>query len=264
MRPLAREFTYQGSRTQQLSHARNLNFTRPMAETLSRHSILCPNGLHGQWQLPKSDKLVKYPINIDLTPGEIPSVQQLVESGITTKTDSSNVAPEKSSFESITFPTDEIEMHPAEEPCSMISFETVETPVSKDIIKQPSPPPVLAEVQDLIASMSPQVTEAECQSKNLMSDEYDRTEPLQLHISITLMDNFMKLAQSNTDKNLETYGVLAGSLKNRKIYVTALIIPKQESTSDSFQTTDEEEIFEVQDKRSLFPLGWIHLIIIQV
>lgn len=68
----------------------------------------------------------------------------------------------------------------------------------------------------------------------------------------------MKLAKSNTDKNLETCGVLAGSLvstdkydifcvkncimlmvcisflqKNRKFYVTSLIIPKQESTSDS-------------------------------
>lgn len=70
----------------------------------------------------------------------------------------------------------------------------------------------------------------------------------------------MKLAKSNTDKNLETCGILAGSLvsadnlrqlllifmlsdangsnlsslqKNRKFYITALIIPKQESTSDS-------------------------------
>lgn len=82
--------------------------------------------------------------------------------------------------------------------------------------------------------------------------------------------------------------------KNRRFYVTALIIPKQESTSDSVsesplyyslrkkgslhaslegfpgkysdqilseqcQTTNEEEIFEVQDKQSLFPLGWIHV-----
>lgn len=69
--------------------------------------------------------------------------------------------------------------------------------------------------------------------------------------------------------------------KNRKFYITALIIPKQESTSDSVssvfcfasvfifnslisfslqcQATNEEEIFEVQDKQSLFPLGWIHV-----
>lgn len=30
--------------------------------------------------------------------------------------------------------------------------------------------------------------------------------------STTLMENFMKMAKSNTDKNLETCGVLAGSL----------------------------------------------------
>lgn len=142
------------------------------------------------------------------------------------------------------------------------------------------------------------------------------------------MDTFMRLAKSNTMKNLETCGILAGSLvshfifpislsisqtrkmqywpfpwkfisnndmwittcvqKNRKFYITALIIPKQESTSDSVslvlfwylnlfissvlpilstsfslylqcQATNEEEIFEVQDKQSLFPLGWIHV-----
>ncbi|XXG51620.1 hypothetical protein AAC387_Pa05g0633 [Persea americana] len=79
-----------------------------------------------------------------------------------------------------------------------------------------------------------------------------------LETSTKMMDSFMRLAMSNTDRNLETRGVLAGSLKNRTFYVTALIIPKQESTSDSCQTTNEEEIFDVQDKQSLFPLGWIH------
>ncbi|KAI4998201.1 hypothetical protein ZWY2020_053543 [Hordeum vulgare] len=59
-------------------------------------------------------------------------------------------------------------------------------------------------------------------------------------------------------KNLETCGILAGNLKKRTFYVTTLIIPKQESTSDSCQATNEEEIFEVQDKGSLFTLGWIH------
>lgn len=29
--------------------------------------------------------------------------------------------------------------------------------------------------------------------------------------------------------------------------------------SEQCQTTNEEEIFEVQDKQSLFPLGWIHV-----
>lgn len=264
-----RDLAYQGSRPQpqQLAYTRpvdeqfqrmSLNFPRPNAETLSRHSILGPNGLYGHWQPPKSDKLVKYPNNIDLTPVEIPSLQQPLESSITIKTDSANVEPEKSSVQSTSNPNDEIETRRTEEPFSMISFETAESPVSADIIRQPSPPPVLTEVQDLIPAMSPQVTETECQVGNSLSDAFDHSEPLQLHISTTMMDNFMKLAKSNTDKNLETCGILAGSLKNRKFYITALIIPKQESTSDSCQATNEEEIFEVQDKRSLFPLGWIH------
>ncbi|KAF5941954.1 hypothetical protein HYC85_019596 [Camellia sinensis] len=46
--------------------------------------------------------------------------------------------------------------------------------------------------------------------------------------------------------------------KNRVFHITTLIVLKQESTSDSCQTLNEEEIFEVQDKYSLIPFGWIH------
>ncbi|KAJ0981369.1 hypothetical protein J5N97_009624 [Dioscorea zingiberensis] len=51
--------------------------------------------------------------------------------------------------------------------------------------------------------------------------------------------------------------------KNRAFFVTALIIPKQESTSDSYLATNEEEIFDYQDKLSLFPLGWIHIMLLE-
>ncbi|KAK1359086.1 hypothetical protein POM88_043560 [Heracleum sosnowskyi] len=40
------------------------------------------------------------------------------------------------------------------------------------------------------------------------------------------MEDFLRLAQKNTAKNLETCGVLAGSLKNRVFHITTLIIPK--------------------------------------
>ncbi|XP_020966137.1 AMSH-like ubiquitin thioesterase 3 [Arachis ipaensis] len=74
-----------------------------------------------------------------------------------------------------------------------------------------------------------------------------------------MMEDFLRLASKNTRKNLETCGVLVGSLKNRIFHITTLIIPKQESTSDLCLTlNNEEEIFEVQDSLSLFPLGWIH------
>ncbi|KAF9667591.1 hypothetical protein SADUNF_Sadunf15G0039500 [Salix dunnii] len=253
VRPVTGESLYQGSRTQQYSYVRpveqqfrrvSLNFQRPNEETLSRHSILGPNGLNGQWQPPRTNE------------GES------VKAELPVKSEHISSEPGISSLESILTVQDDNQKCRDEEPCSLISFETLETPVLPAVIRQPSPPPVLAEVQDLIPVMPPQVSEAEHKMDISSPDDLIRSEAsLQLHISTALMENFMKMAKSNTDKNLETCGVLAGSLKNRKFYVTALIIPKQESTSDSCQTTNEEEIFEVQDKRSLFPLGWIHIML---
>ncbi|KAF7819889.1 AMSH-like ubiquitin thioesterase 1 [Senna tora] len=267
-RPISGDFSYRGSRGQQFSYVRpvqehfhrlSLTLPRPKEETLSRHSILGPNGLKGQWQPPTSDKGIRYPTNIDLSPVEIPSLQQSLDDGSLDKKDNSILDHSRSDVESIIPESEDCKAQHAEEPISLISFETTEVPVQTDIIRQPSPPPVLAEVQDLIPAVSPHVAEAECKIETPSSDELVHGEtPLQLHISTTLMENFMKLAKSNTDKNLETCGILAGLLKNRKFYITTLIIPKQESTSDTCQTTNEEEIFEVQDKLSLFPLGWIH------
>ncbi|XP_057474756.1 AMSH-like ubiquitin thioesterase 1 isoform X1 [Actinidia eriantha] len=267
----AREFPYQGSKTQQFSLAKpleepfrrlSLTVPRPKQETLSRHSILGPNGLYGQWQPPSSDTRIQYPSSIDFTPVKIPrenSLQQAPANGVLIEAsiDSENERPNLASVLPL---NDDNKMPHAEEPCSLISFESMETPLQVDIIRQPSPPPVLAEVQDLIPASTPgPITDSEYGMENPLPDSLVSSEsPLELHISTTLMDSFMKLAKTNTDKHLETCGVLAGLLKNRKFYVTALIIPKQESTSDSCQTTNEEEIFEVQDKQSLFPLGWIH------
>ncbi|CAJ1951931.1 unnamed protein product [Sphenostylis stenocarpa] len=264
---------YQGSRTQQFSyvrpveeHVRRLSLTLPppKEETLSRHSILGPNGLKGQWRPPTTDKEIRYPSNIDLSPVELPSVLSLEHESVG-KIDNSISEHYKSDLDSIFAQSVESQPQPQpqpqhdQEPPSLISFEITETSPQIEVIRQPSPPPVLAEVQDLVPAVSPCVHEAEYKTEILPTDSCVHAEaPLQLHISTALMDSFMKLAKSNTKKNLETCGVLAGLLKNRKFYITALIIPKQESTSDSCQTTNEEEIFEVQDKRSLFPLGWIH------
>jgi STAM-binding protein len=66
------------------------------------------------------------------------------------------------------------------------------------------------------------------------------------------------VAQANTRKNLETCAVLAGTLKKGVFTISTLVVPKQEATSDSCSTINEEEIFEAQDQRGLFQLGWIH------
>ncbi|XP_061995085.1 AMSH-like ubiquitin thioesterase 2 isoform X2 [Rosa rugosa] len=76
--------------------------------------------------------------------------------------------------------------------------------------------------------------------------------------SARLMEDFLQLAKDNTEKDLETCGTLGAFLKNETFYVTTLIIPKQESTSNSCQATNDEEVFAIQNEQSLFPVGWIH------
>ncbi|VEN60022.1 unnamed protein product [Callosobruchus maculatus] len=73
-----------------------------------------------------------------------------------------------------------------------------------------------------------------------------------------VMTLFQAMAQSNTFKNIETCGILAGKLEQNELIVTHMIIPKQRGTSDSCTTTNEEEIFDYQDQLSLITLGWIH------
>ncbi|XP_073226366.1 AMSH-like ubiquitin thioesterase 1 isoform X2 [Cicer arietinum] len=247
VRQTAGESVYRGSRGQQFPYVRpveenmkrlSLTLPPPKVETLSRHSILGPNGLKGKWQPPTSDKGVRYPTIIDLSPVEIPSLRLSLEDGSLDKKDNSISEHNRENLESILTQSEDCQVQHADEAPSLISFEETEASAPLKVIRQPSPPPVLAEVQDLIPTVSPHVDEEGCKTVTPLSDSFARAEsPLQLHISTAMMGSFMKLAKSNTDKNLETCGILAGSL---------------------CQATNEEEIFEAQDKRSLFPLGWIH------
>ncbi|OIW10566.1 hypothetical protein TanjilG_15938 [Lupinus angustifolius] len=54
-----------------------------------------------------------------------------------------------------------------------------------------------------------------------------------VHISMRLMEDFLDLAKENTEKDLETCGILGAFLENGTLYMTTLIIPKQESASSS-------------------------------
>ncbi|XP_054824421.1 AMSH-like ubiquitin thioesterase 2 isoform X2 [Prosopis cineraria] len=79
-----------------------------------------------------------------------------------------------------------------------------------------------------------------------------------VHISMRLMEDFLELAKENTEKDLETCGILGGFRAKGTLYMTTLIIPKQESTSSSCQAMNEEEVFAILNERSLLPVGWIH------
>ncbi|KAJ1437913.1 USP8 dimerization domain [Sesbania bispinosa] len=210
VRPTTGEFVYQGSRGQQFSYVRpveenmkrlSLTLPRPKEETLSKHSILGPNGLSGQWRPPASDKGVKYPSILDLSPVEIPSLQQPLEDGSLNKKDNSISERNRSDLESIITQSEDCQAQRADEAPSLISFEATEIPAQIEVIRQPSPPPVLAEVRDLVPAVSLHVDEAGCKTETPSSDTFVRAEsPLQVHISTDMMESFMKLAKSNTKK----------------------------------------------------------------
>lgn len=73
-----------------------------------------------------------------------------------------------------------------------------------------------------------------------------------------LIPRFLEAVAPNTNRNLETCGILNGTLSKNVLRVTHLVIPKQSATSDSCTTENEEELFDVQDKYDTITLGWIH------
>lgn len=237
----------------------SINLPTPTKETLSRHSILGPNGLRGQWQAPSTEIKVQYPSNMGIIPAENSSLNQAGQFG-TLELKDGDPGGITSTMESVLSLDDGRWPHPAEELCPPLINEASDDPFQFVSIKQPLPPPVLAQVHQNYAPISPsRVADPRPGPAKPSQDGSPSTNTFQhLHVPVSMMEDFLILARANTVKNLETCGVLAGSLKNKVFHITSLIIPKQESTSDSCSTINEEEIFEVQDRLSLFPLGWIH------
>ncbi|KAG8636540.1 AMSH-like ubiquitin thioesterase 3 isoform X3 [Manihot esculenta] len=236
----------------------------PKQETLSRHSFLGPNGLRGQWQGPSAETKVQYPTYTDLTSSENSnhiwgdSLDQAAECG-TEAVKGSDAESIVFTMESVLSLDDGRWSRPVEKLSPGLINEAKKDPFQFVGVKQPPPPPILAQVHDFSPTTPLKVADPRSGPEKSSEDGLPSSNSYQhLHVPVSLMEDFLTLARANTQKNLETCGVLAGSLKNRVFHITTLIVPKQESTSDSCQTLNEEEIFEVQDSLSLFPLGWIH------
>lgn len=69
---------------------------------------------------------------------------------------------------------------------------------------------------------------------------------------------FLSLALPNTLANLETCGILCGTLISNALFISKLVIPDQESTSDTCETVNEDKLFDFVDGEDLMVLGWIH------
>lgn len=84
-------------------------------------------------------------------------------------------------------------------------------------------------------------------------------EPLRsVFLPADLKSDFLRVAQPNTSRKLETCGMLCGRLSLNAFFITHLVIPHQESTPDTCATTHEEILFDYLDKNDLILLGWIH------
>ncbi|MCJ1467123.1 hypothetical protein MMC07_005745 [Pseudocyphellaria aurata] len=69
---------------------------------------------------------------------------------------------------------------------------------------------------------------------------------------------FLQIALPNTQANLETCGILCGTLISNALFISKLVIPDQESTSDTCETINEDKLFDFVDGEDLMVLGWIH------
>eukprot|EP00850_Spirogloea_muscicola_P013775 SM000095S24989 [mRNA] locus=s95:341632:345930:+ [translate_table: standard] len=243
------------------SSLRNMSLSIPLPreETLSRHSFLQLPSQRARAEPSRALERVQYPSYIDSTPIEMPSLQPLRPVASTRKTSSDPEA----NREPVLWPEAEAPVEEGQDVAPLVN-----------VVRQPADLPMAIPVQNLDPHNNGHVRIAEGPPESIPpsavadprpgvpllgdGDSAESKGPKPVHISAKMMEEFMLMVKSNTAKNLETCGVLAGLLKKGTFYVTTLILPKQEATSDSCQTVNEEEIFDVQDKRGLFQLGWIH------
>ncbi|XP_012720768.2 STAM-binding protein-like A [Fundulus heteroclitus] len=80
----------------------------------------------------------------------------------------------------------------------------------------------------------------------------------QLAVPAELCRSFLRLAEANTSRAVETCGILCGKLTRNAFTVTHVIVPKQCGGPDYCDTVNEEELFLIQDQHDLITLGWIH------
>lgn len=79
-----------------------------------------------------------------------------------------------------------------------------------------------------------------------------------LFLPADLRKTFLDIASRNTRNNLETCGILCGTLMSNALFVSRLVIPEQEGSSDTCEMTNENALFEFCDTEGLMVLGWIH------
>jgi STAM-binding protein len=130
---------------------------------------------------------------------------------------------------------------------------------------QPQPPPLpgkfaASNISEPISRDSTATPEIDSQNYTFVPmAKTESGNPLRtVFISPNLRHQFLDIAQSNTSRNLETCGILCGTLISNAFFISKLVIPEQVSTSDTCDTVNEEALFDYCDSQDLMTLGWIH------
>lgn len=132
-----------------------------------------------------------------------------------------------------------------------MSYDTSMRPPSRPekVLRDPSPAP---------RAVSPLPDDAEEYTFN-PSAYLENGNPLRcLFLPSDLRKTFLDIASRNTRHNLETCGMLCGTLMANALFVSRLVIPEQEGSSDTCEMTNENALFEFCDTEGLMVLGWIH------
>ena len=92
-----------------------------------------------------------------------------------------------------------------------------------------------------------------------VGEDLSRNRVTDLHIPSDLVSKFDNLSKSNTEKGVETGGIIAGKHMGSYFQVTHLIIPQQISASDRWEVEDERQITNLFTYNpDLTMLGLIH------
>jgi STAM-binding protein len=121
---------------------------------------------------------------------------------------------------------------------------------------KPPPRPEKAAPDSLEASMAdPNATFTFRPSAYLENGNPLRT----IFLPPNLRTEFLKYAESNTRRNLETCGMLCGTVISNAIFIQQVVIPEQENTSDTCEMINESAFFDyVDSQKDTMVLGWIH------
>lgn len=122
-----------------------------------------------------------------------------------------------------------------------------------------TPPSVPAKLATAVPAPPPPLDEPAKTFTFRPSAYLENGKPLRtIFLPTPLRSEFLKYALPNTRNNLETCGVLCGTLISNALFISRVVIPEQVSTSDTCETTNEVALFDYCEKEDLMVLGWIH------